>query len=426
MSTAWFAFLIAAAGAAALPIGAVIGLQLKPGPRLTSALLAFGSGALIFALAVEIVARAIERGSFVAISTGMIVGGAAFTLLNQLLNRRGGFLRKVAVAASHLAIQRRRRERALLRRLAQVRLLQSLPPEDVVPLVHAARVVRLKPGEELFREGDAGSSLYLIDEGELEVVRGGTRVAVLAPGETVGEMAVVTGAARTATITALRPTVLFCVPKPAFDELVRSAARVRDLVSELIKLRTEQLKERLLVSHTEADEWEGRARERLQSREGPPSSQEIREAAEEQEDPVLGIWMGNTLDAIPEGITLGATVTGVGVLSWPLLAGVLTDNVPEAMSSSGLMHAAGMSKQKILWLWASNVLLSGVFGAVGNLFFTQAGPQVFSFVAGTAAGAYIVMIAETSLPEAYRRGGAIVGTMTLLGFLAALGVKALS
>ena len=116
----------------------------------------------------------------------------------------------------------------------------------------------------------------------------------------------------------------------------------------------------------------------------------------------------------------------MGALSWPLLAGVLTDNVPEAMSSSGLMHAAGMSKCKILWLWASNVLLSGVFGAVGNLFFTQAGPQVFSFVTGTAAGAYIVMIAETSLPEAYRRGGAIVGTMTLLGFLAALGIKALS
>jgi CRP-like cAMP-binding protein len=426
MSTAGFAFFVAAAGAAALPIGAVIGLRLNPGPRVTSALLAFGSGALLFALAVEIVAPAVEQGRFIAISSGMIMGGVAFTLLNQVANRRGAFLRKVALAASYLAIQRRMRERALLRRLAHVRLLQSLPPEDVVPLVHAARVMRLQPGEELFREGDAGSSLFLIEVGELEVIRGGTRVAILAPGDTVGEMAVVTGAARTATITALRPTVLFCIPKPAFDDLVKSAARVRDLVSELIKLRTEQLKERLLVSHTEADEWEARARERLQNREGPPSNHEIREAAEGQRDPALGIWMGNTLDAIPEGITLGATVTGVGALSWPLLAGVLTSNMPGAVSSSGLMHAAGMSQRRILWMWASNVLLSGLFGAIGNLFFTQADPQVFSVVTGTAAGAYIFMIAESSLPEAYRRGGAIVGSMTLLGFLAGLGVKALS
>ena len=42
---------------------------------------------------------------------------------------------------------------------------------------------------------------------------------------------------------------------------------------------------------------------------------------------------------------------------------------------------------------------------------------------GLAAGAMLTMIAETMLPEAFEQGGAIVGMMTLLGFLAALAVK---
>lgn len=426
MSTAWFALILGVVAALALPLGSAVGLATRPGPRITSALLAFGAGTLIFALSVEIVAGSVARGGFLAVGTGMVVGGLIFEAFNQILNSKGAFLRKVSVAARYLAIQKKRRDQALLNRLAHVHLLQSLPPEDISPLVHAAKVVRLQPGQELFREGDAGSSLYLIDEGELEVIRGGARVAILTPGETVGEMAVVTGAPRTATIRALEPTRLFYIPKPAFDQLVQSAARVRDRVSELITLRTEELKERLLVSHAEADEWQAAAANRLRTEHARATPDEIKSAAEEQDNAVLGIWMGNLLDGIPEGIVLGASVTGVGALSWPLLAGIFLDNFPEAMSSSEMMHMAGLSKKKIIWMWMSAVVVSGVCAAAGNLFFTGASEHVFGVVEGTAAGAMLVMIAETTLPEAYERGGAIVGLSTLLGFLAALAVKSLS
>jgi zinc transporter ZupT len=286
--------------------------------------------------------------------------------------------------------------------------------------VHAARVVRLRPGQELFREGEAGSSLYLIDAGELEVIRGGVRVAILTPGESVGEMAVVTGAPRTATIRALEPTRLFYIPKPAFDELVNSAARVRDRVSELIKLRTEELKERLLVSHAEADDWQARAQDRLRERNTPATPEEIRSAAQQQDHPVMGIWLGNLLDSIPESIVLGAGVTATGGIAWPLFAGILLDNFPEALSGSRIMHTAGMSRKRILAMWFGIVVVSGACAALGNLFFTGVSGSTYAFVEGTAAGAMLVMIAETTLPEAYERGGAIVGLATLAGFIAAL------
>lgn len=393
--------------------------------RITSALLAFGAGTLIFALAVEIVAPSVQRGGFWPLAIGLTIGGVTFSFLNQVVNNRGAFLRKVSVAARYIARQRRTRESALLARLAHVHLLQSLPPEEISPLLHAARIVRLKAGQELFHEGDAGSSLYLIDEGELEVIRGGVRVAILTPGESVGEMAVVTGARRSATIRALENSRLFLIPKPAFDELVQSAARVRDRVNELIKLRTEDLKERLLVSHAEADEWRLRAAERLRQDSSRATPDEIRTAAREQQNPVLGIWLGNLLDGIPESLVLGASVTGFGALSWPLFAGIFLDNVPEALSSSRIMHTAGMSKRKILLMWWGIVVVSGIFAAIGNVFLREVSGPAFGVIEGSAAGAMLVMIAETTLPEAYERGGAIVGLSTLAGFLVELAVKTL-
>lgn len=424
-NTVLVAAAVGTCAALALPIGAAVGLTTRLSTRITSALLAFGAGTLIFALAVEIVAGAVDRSTFGPLATGLIIGGVVFSILNQVVNSRGAFLRKMSVAARYLSIERRRREQALLSRLAHVHLLQSLPPEDIAPLVHSARVVRLEVGQELFREGEAGSSLYLIDEGELEVIRGGVRVAILTPGESVGEMAVVTGAPRTATIRALEPTRLFYIPKPAFDELVNVAARVRDRVGELIKLRTEELKERLLVSHAEADDWQMRAAERLRSQNVRATSEEIRAAAKDQDDPAMGIWLGNLLDSIPESIVLGAGVTAVGSVSWPLFAGILLDNFPEALSGSRIMHTAGMSRKKILAMWFGIVAVSGVCAALGNAFFMEASSGMYALVEGTAAGAMLVMIAETTLPEAYERGGAIVGLSTLLGFLAALGLKSL-
>lgn len=426
-SLTWIAVGAGAAAAVALPLGAAVGLITRPGPKVTSALLAFGAGALLFALSVEIVAEAVHESGFVPLAAGALLGGIVFEVVNQVLNRQGAFLRKFAVAIRQISAERRRQERELLERLSRVHLLQTLPPEEVVPLVRAAEQVHLEPGEELFREGDAGSSLYIVSSGSLQVTRGGVAVAVVREGDTVGEMAVVTGAPRSASIHALEPTDLFRIPKHAFDDLVRSARRVRDTVAELINLRTEELKERLLVPHAVAEEWQAHAAAHLgEGRHVRPSDDEIHAAAEGHKHPVMGMWMGTLLDGVPESMVLGTTVGGASLLSWPLMAGLFLANFPEAMSSSGIMRTAGLKPRTILLMWSSIVVVSGLSAGLGNLFLVGvSGPQV-GFIEGLAVGAMLVMIAETMLPEAFERGGAIVGLSTLVGFLAALAVKSIA
>lgn len=71
-------------------------------------------------------------------------------------------------------------------------------------------------------------------------------------------------------------------------------------------------------------------------------------------------------------------------------------------------------------MWCSLVLITGVGAALGNIFFVEVPPFVFALVEGIAAGAMLTMIAQTMLPEAYFKGGSIIGFATLLGFLAAI------
>jgi zinc transporter ZupT len=125
------------------------------------------------------------------------------------------------------------------------------------------------------------------------------------------------------------------------------------------------------------------------------------------------------LDGIPESMVIGASMLH-SPLSLSLLAGLFLSNYPEALSSSMGMRQQGLSFRRVLLMWTSLMVLTGVGAALGNLFFTGASITTVSMIQGLAAGAMLTMIAETMLPEAYTKGGSVIGLATLAGFLAAI------
>ena len=137
----------------------------------------------------------------------------------------------------------------------------------------------------------------------------------------------------------------------------------------------------------------------------------------------LAIWLGILLDGIPEAIVIGASMVGSQV-SLALLAGLFVSNYPEALSSSVGMKQQGFSFRHTLLMWGSLVLVTGLLAAAGNVFFVGAPAALFAVAEGMAAGAMLTMIAQTMLPEAYFKGGSNIGLATLLGFLAAISIKA--
>ena len=66
------------------------------------------------------------------------------------------------------------------------------------------------------------------------------------------------------------------------------------------------------------------------------------------------------------------------------------------------------------------MILTGLGAALGAMLLEDAPHRVFALIEGVAAGAMLTMVAETMLPEAFHKGGGIVGISTLAGFLAAV------
>jgi CRP-like cAMP-binding protein len=140
--------------------------------------------------------------------------GLSYTDVRRLLSRRVFDALLTPVTERHLA----KLEMGL------ANLFGKLPLELLVE-IEASMVQRhLRSGEVLFERGDSLEHVWLVDEGRLEVVLeradGPQRVAELGPGQPVGELAVLIGGERSATVRALRDTWLRGLSAANFEALL--------------------------------------------------------------------------------------------------------------------------------------------------------------------------------------------------------------
>lgn len=119
--------------------------------------------------------------------------------------------------------------------LTRVGLFDRVPAQDLEPISALAMPVQFRAGDVLFREGDEAEDLYLLVDGEVDVVTASQgRVAVLATGECVGEMGVLDSAPRSATVTALSSVRALRIARPDFEDLLELFPAVaRGIISVL-------------------------------------------------------------------------------------------------------------------------------------------------------------------------------------------------
>ena len=116
--------------------------------------------------------------------------------------------------------------------LRKVPLFTDLPDEDLDRLCEVVSEVQLADGEMLFAEGDAGDSAYVIDQGQLEILKssagGDVLLALRHHGEVIGEFALLEDSPRMASARAKGATRLIAISKDQLEHLVStsiSAAR---------------------------------------------------------------------------------------------------------------------------------------------------------------------------------------------------------
>ncbi|HEY7990418.1 MAG TPA: mechanosensitive ion channel family protein [Stellaceae bacterium] len=142
-------------------------------------------------------------------------------------------------ARTQRGIERRIDINAILRR---VPLFDSFGAEEIAELAGAVALQQFKPGAVVVREGDDGKSLFVVVSGLLDVFKqmeGGDqrKVGMLSPGNVFGEWSLLTGAARSATVTAAVDTGLIEIDKARLEPIL---TRYPETLAELSRIEAER------------------------------------------------------------------------------------------------------------------------------------------------------------------------------------------
>jgi zinc transporter, ZIP family len=130
----------------------------------------------------------------------------------------------------------------------------------------------------------------------------------------------------------------------------------------------------------------------------------------------LSLLVGSVMDNIPENMALGISLVTVGAVNIVLIAAIFISNFPEGLASTEGMKSNGRSKKYILILWSIAVIIGTISTAIGFSVLSKASPFVISVAISFAAGAILVMLAESMIPEAFEEGGSKIGLAVMAGF----------
>ena len=140
--------------------------------------------------------------------------------------------------------------------LETVDFLALLPTASLERLAALSRTCNFMPGEAVIRQGDTGSELFIVQKGELGVLVGRgdgssvAEVARLGPGQFFGEMSLMTGEKRAATVKATTDCELVEVSKDAFQEVLASDPRLVEQITRALVDRQIALEENLSARAT--------------------------------------------------------------------------------------------------------------------------------------------------------------------------------
>jgi ZIP family zinc transporter len=136
--------------------------------------------------------------------------------------------------------------------------------------------------------------------------------------------------------------------------------------------------------------------------------------------------LGAFLDGIPEQLVLGiglAAGEGVGI---GLLVAIFVSNLPEAIGSASAMRDSGRSRSEILWLWAAVAAICTLATVAGYWIADVTSGDLRAALDGFAAGALLVMLIDSMIPDATKEAGRVAGLVTTIGFAVATGLSGLS
>ncbi|MFE6996333.1 ZIP family metal transporter [Microbacterium sp. NPDC057659] len=137
----------------------------------------------------------------------------------------------------------------------------------------------------------------------------------------------------------------------------------------------------------------------------------------------MPLAVGALLDGIPEQLVLGIGLASGDGVSLALVIAILVSNLPESIGSASDLLASGMKRGRMLALWAGVTVICMLSTVAGYAITDAVGPAFQAAVDGFAAGALLVMLVDSMVPEAQSKAQESTGLFTVLGFTVAAGLS---
>jgi CRP-like cAMP-binding protein len=121
--------------------------------------------------------------------------------------------------------------------LKGIELFSALPGEDLAQIALVTEELHREAGQVIIREGETGTSLYLLVDGRVEVVKGERPVAELSEREVFGEMALLDPGPRSATVRALTDVTLLGLKGEDFSDIMAERSEIARGIIQVLTRR---------------------------------------------------------------------------------------------------------------------------------------------------------------------------------------------
>lgn len=121
--------------------------------------------------------------------------------------------------------------------LRPIDLFKSLTPRQLTDVAEHMTKRRYAAGETIIREGESGEEFFLVSDGEVEVIRADHEVARLRPGDFFGEVALISGEPRNATVVAEGEVDTYVLGKTDFESALATSQSFRDQLYRVYFMR---------------------------------------------------------------------------------------------------------------------------------------------------------------------------------------------
>ena len=139
-----------------------------------------------------------------------------------------------------------------------------------------------------------------------------------------------------------------------------------------------------------------------------------------------GLALGPSWTASPSSSCSGSASRSATASAPVCSAAIFVSNLPEAIGSATAMHGAGRSRRDVIVLWVGVAVICTLASGIGFAIADTASDTLKGGINGFAAGALVVMLVDSMIPEATRQAGRTTGLITTLGFAVAAGMSGIS